>query len=145
MEAAAPTLSRRHAAGAPSARGMLLTLLGEFVLPGDGMAWTSAVLAAFERLGVAEKATRERDASKVYLMTVHGSKGLEFDEVFIIGAAQGVFPNRGNLEEERRLFYVAMTRAREYLNISRPLVISDWHGNLKAAERSQFVSEALNI
>jgi phenylacetic acid degradation operon negative regulatory protein len=38
---------------------MLLTLLGELVLPGDGMAWTSAVLAAFERLGVAEKATRQ--------------------------------------------------------------------------------------
>src|SRR3984885_15014277 len=55
----APTLSRRHAAGAPSARGMLFTLLGEFVLPGDGTAWTSAVLAAFERLGVAEKATRQ--------------------------------------------------------------------------------------
>jgi len=59
VESAAPTLSRRHEAGAPSARGMLLTLLGEFVLPGDGMAWTSAVLAAFERLGVAEKATRQ--------------------------------------------------------------------------------------
>ena len=59
MESAAPALSRRHEAGAPSARGMLLTLLGEFVLPGDGMAWTSAVLAAFERLGVAEKATRQ--------------------------------------------------------------------------------------
>jgi phenylacetic acid degradation operon negative regulatory protein len=59
VEPASPTLSRRHAAGAPSARGMLLTLLGEFVLPGDGMAWTSAVLAAFERLGVAEKAARQ--------------------------------------------------------------------------------------
>ncbi|HLH84612.1 MAG TPA: PaaX family transcriptional regulator C-terminal domain-containing protein [Trebonia sp.] len=59
MEPVSPTLSRRHAAGAPSARGMLLTLLGEFVLPADGMAWTSAVLAAFERLGVAEKAARQ--------------------------------------------------------------------------------------
>ncbi len=59
MESAAPALSRRHEAGASSARGMLLTLLGEFVLPGDGMAWTSAVLAVFERLGVAEKATRQ--------------------------------------------------------------------------------------
>jgi phenylacetic acid degradation operon negative regulatory protein len=59
VEPVSPTLSRRHAAGAPSARGMLLTLLGEFVLPADGMAWTSAVLAAFERLGVAEKAARQ--------------------------------------------------------------------------------------
>ena len=57
--AAAPTLSRRHAAGAPSARGLLFTLLGEFVLTTDGTAWTSAVLAAFARLGVEEKATRQ--------------------------------------------------------------------------------------
>ena len=54
-----PALSRRHEAGAASARGMLFTLLGEFVLPGEGAAWTSAVLAAFERLGVAEKAPRQ--------------------------------------------------------------------------------------
>jgi phenylacetic acid degradation operon negative regulatory protein len=54
-----PTLSRRHAAGAPSARGLLFTLLGEFVLPGGGTAWTSAVLAAFARLGVEEKTTRQ--------------------------------------------------------------------------------------
>jgi phenylacetic acid degradation operon negative regulatory protein len=59
VESAAPALSRRHEAGAQSARGMLLTLLGEFVLPADGVAWTSAVLAAFDRLGVAEKATRQ--------------------------------------------------------------------------------------
>lgn len=55
----APTLSRRHAAGAPSARGLLFTLLGEFVLTGDGTAWTSAVLAVFTRLGIEEKATRQ--------------------------------------------------------------------------------------
>ncbi|MGE5290853.1 MAG: PaaX family transcriptional regulator [Micromonosporaceae bacterium] len=54
-----PTLSRRHAAGAPSARGLLFTLLGEFVLTGDGTAWTSAVLAVFARLGIEEKATRQ--------------------------------------------------------------------------------------
>jgi phenylacetic acid degradation operon negative regulatory protein len=52
-------LPRRHAAGAPSARALLFTLLGEFVLPGGGTAWTSAVIAAFARLGVAEKATRQ--------------------------------------------------------------------------------------
>src|SRR5579863_8385891 len=54
-----PTLSRRHAAGAPSTRGLLLTLLGEFVLPGGGTAWTSAVLASFARLGIEEKTTRQ--------------------------------------------------------------------------------------
>lgn len=59
MEHAAPALSRRHEAGARSARSILFTLLGEFVLPSEGAAWTSAVIAAFERLGVAEKATRQ--------------------------------------------------------------------------------------
>jgi phenylacetic acid degradation operon negative regulatory protein len=59
VESARPTLSRRHEAGASSARAMLLTILGEFVLPEDGTAWTSAVLAVFERLGVAEKAARQ--------------------------------------------------------------------------------------
>ena len=54
-----PALSRQHAAGAASARGMLLTLLGELVLPGDGTAWTSAVITAFARLGIEEKATRQ--------------------------------------------------------------------------------------
>ncbi len=54
-----PALSRRHEAGAGSARGMLFTVLGECVLPGEGSAWTSAVLAVFERMGVAEKATRQ--------------------------------------------------------------------------------------
>ena len=56
---ASAALSRRHAAGAPSARGLLFTLLGEFVLTTDGTAWTSAVLAAFGRLGIEEKATRQ--------------------------------------------------------------------------------------
>jgi phenylacetic acid degradation operon negative regulatory protein len=54
-----PTLSRQHAAGSPSARGLLFTLLGEFVLTGDGTAWTSAVLATFGRLGIEEKTTRQ--------------------------------------------------------------------------------------
>jgi phenylacetic acid degradation operon negative regulatory protein len=55
----APTVSRRHQEGASSARGLLLTVLGELVLPGDGTAWTSAVLAVFARMGIAEKATRQ--------------------------------------------------------------------------------------
>src|ERR1700689_2366141 len=59
LAATPPTLSRRPAAGAASARGRLFTLLGEFVLPGGGTAWTSAVLAAFARLGIEEKTTRQ--------------------------------------------------------------------------------------
>jgi phenylacetic acid degradation operon negative regulatory protein len=52
-------LSRRHAAGAASARGLLFTVLGEFVLPAGGTAWTSAFIEVFARLGVEEKAIRQ--------------------------------------------------------------------------------------
>jgi phenylacetic acid degradation operon negative regulatory protein len=71
----APALSRRHAVGAPSARGLLLTLLGEFVLPTGGTAWTSAVLAAFARLGIEEKTTRQA------LMRTAGSGWLDAEKV----------------------------------------------------------------
>jgi phenylacetic acid degradation operon negative regulatory protein len=54
-----PALSRRHAAGATSARGLLFTVLGEFVLPTGGSAWTSAFIEVFGRLGVEEKAIRQ--------------------------------------------------------------------------------------
>jgi phenylacetic acid degradation operon negative regulatory protein len=52
-------LSRRDAAGAPGARGLLFTVLGELVLPADGTAWTSALLAVLARLGLEEQATRQ--------------------------------------------------------------------------------------
>lgn len=55
----APTMSRRHAAGAGSARALLFTVLGEFVLPGGGSVWTSSLIDVFGRLGVEEKATRQ--------------------------------------------------------------------------------------
>ena len=60
----------------------------------------------------------------VNLLTVHASKGLEFTEVYVIDLMDGRFPNRklmertGSLEEERRLFYVAVTRAKDYLYLS---------------------------
>ena len=54
-----PTLSRRHAAGAESARGLLFTVLGEFVLPAGGAAWTSTVIDVLGRLDVEEKAARQ--------------------------------------------------------------------------------------
>ena len=67
----------------------------------------------------------ENDKGKVNLMTSHASKGLEFPVVFIAGAEEGLIPharsvddNGGNVEEERRLFYVAITRARDKLLIS---------------------------
>ncbi len=55
----APTMSRRHAAGAESARGLLFTVLGEFVLPSGGTAWTSAIIDVLGRLGVEAKTSRQ--------------------------------------------------------------------------------------
>lgn len=67
----------------------------------------------------------ENDKGKVNLMTIHASKGLEFPVVFIAGTEEGLIPharsveeNNGDVEEERRLFYVAITRARDKLFIS---------------------------
>jgi DNA helicase II / ATP-dependent DNA helicase PcrA len=67
------------------------------------------------------------DADCVLLLTVHQAKGLEFDTVFIAGATDDEFPSRrskreGRMEEEQRLFYVAMSRARRHLYISWPSI-----------------------
>lgn len=60
----------------------------------------------------------ERNDNTVSLMTVHASKGLEFPVVFLVGMKKGVFPhNFGDDEEERRLFYVAITRAQDELTV----------------------------
>lgn len=60
------------------------------------------------------------DPNRISLMTVHSVKGLEFDYVFITGLEEGIFPHRNSmgtdeLEEERRLMYVAITRAKKDL------------------------------
>jgi DNA helicase II / ATP-dependent DNA helicase PcrA len=65
------------------------------------------------------------DHDRITLMTLHTSKGLEFPVVFLVGMEEGIFPHRRSLmerdavEEERRLCYVGMTRAREQLYLSR--------------------------
>ncbi len=69
------------------------------------------------------------DAESIKLTTIHQAKGLEYDVVFLIGAADGQFPGyrtieSGDFEEERRLFYVAVTRAKNELYISYPRVAS---------------------
>lgn len=73
---------------------------------------------------VADRNIEDSDAA-IRLTTVHQAKGLEYDVVFLIGAAENLFPIRraveaGNTEEERRLFYVAVTRARDELYLLFP-------------------------
>ena len=86
---------------------------------------------------------REKNPDNVSLSTMHSSKGLEYRIVFIIDANEGVTPHRRtvfeeDMEEERRLFYVAMTRAKELLYI---FSVKKLYG--KKAERSRFVEELL--
>ncbi len=79
-------------------------------------------------------------------MTVHAAKGLEFDVVFLSGLEEGLFPHENSileqdgLEEERRLMYVAVTRARErlYLSFAQSRML---HGQTRYNLRSRFLEE----
>ncbi|GMT49739.1 MAG: hypothetical protein IEMM0008_1278 [bacterium] len=82
----------------------------------------------------------------VSLMTVHNSKGLEFKNVFIVGLGEGIFPHYRSLdspdgvEEERRLFYVAVTRAKDFCHLSSSGRQMNF-GQLKYYKMSRFISE----
>jgi len=86
------------------------------------------------------------DNGVVTLMTLHTAKGLEFPVVFLTGMEDGVFPHRRalgdnkELEEERRLAYVGITRARERLHLSRAVVRSAW-GTPQYSPASRFLDE----
>ena len=86
------------------------------------------------------------DKDKVSLMTLHLSKGLEFKHVFIVGLEEDLFPSalsyntRSELEEERRLFYVGITRAKENLYLSYANSRYRW-GKLIYCEESRFLNE----
>ena len=94
-----------------------------------------------------EEAAREaEDQGRVTLMTVHTAKGLEFPVVFVTGLEDGIFPHshamadETDLAEERRLAYVALTRARERLYVTRAAVRSAW-GAASAMPASRFLDD----
>ena len=86
------------------------------------------------------------DQNKVALMTIHLAKGLEFPYVYIVGLEEDLFPSamsmntRSELEEERRLFYVAVTRAEKQVYLTYSLSRYRW-GKLIDAEPSRFIEE----
>ena len=88
----------------------------------------------------------DEDRDKVMLMTIHASKGLEFPHVYIVGLEENLFPSiqsittRTELEEERRLFYVALTRAMETVTLSHAETRYRW-GNFTITEPSRFLDE----
>ncbi|MEE1097797.1 MAG: 3'-5' exonuclease [Bacteroidales bacterium] len=83
---------------------------------------------------------------KVSLMTIHSSKGLEFDHVFIVGMEENLFPStlclasRTELEEERRLFYVALTRAKQSVFLSSATMRYKF-GQVVFSEKSRFIDD----
>ncbi len=131
--------------------------------PGEGMGWggndtagspdfesgeVMSPLAAFLTHAALEAGDNQAQEGQeaVQLMTVHASKGLEFDVVFITGMEEGLFPHENSmsdfdgLEEERRLMYVAITRARNrlYLSHSQTRML---HGQTRYHIRSRFFDE----
>jgi len=92
--------------------------------------------------------TWEDEKNLVSLMTVHNSKGLEFEAVVIVGLEEGIFPHFNSLddtdkvEEERRLCYVGATRARRFLYLTAAETRYR-HGEYQANEQSRFISELL--
>ncbi|MEY5027826.1 MAG: helicase [Pseudomonadota bacterium] len=112
----------------------------------DGV--TMSPLAAFLTHASLEAGDNQAQAGDdaIQLMTVHASKGLEFDVVFITGLEEGLFPHENamndydGLEEERRLMYVAITRARKrlYLSHSQTRML---HGQTRYNVRSRFLDE----
>lgn len=89
---------------------------------------------------------KEGDKPRVALMSIHQSKGLEFQYVFIVGLEENLFPSamsmntRSELEEERRLFYVALTRAEKVAYLTYAQTRYRW-GKLVDAEPSRFLEE----
>jgi DNA helicase II / ATP-dependent DNA helicase PcrA len=120
----------------------------EFLPPDAETGETLSPLAAFLTHAALESGDNQAQAGQdaIQLMTVHSSKGLEFDCVFITGLEEGLFPHENSmsdfdgLEEERRLMYVAITRARKrlYLSHSQTRML---HGQTRYNVKSRFFEE----
>lgn len=99
-----------------------------------------------EELTLTTSKTESNDLSSIKLMTLHNSKGLEFECVFIVGLEEDLFPHVNSknstdeIEEERRLFYVGMTRAKKHLYITHAQSRFLW-GGTKFSIPSRFLKE----
>ncbi|MDO4769780.1 MAG: 3'-5' exonuclease, partial [Brachymonas sp.] len=134
------------AGGATGAAASIVQAATESPIESDGE--TLSPLAAFLTHAALEAGDNQAQAGQdaVQLMTVHAAKGLEFDVVFISGLEEGLFPHENamndydGLEEERRLMYVAITRARKrlYLSYAQTRLL---HGQTRYNIRSRFFEE----
>lgn len=124
----------------------LLNAIKEYV---DDPEKTDKSLGAFLQeisLVTGQEEDKDKDPEKVTLMTIHMAKGLEFKYVYVVGLEEDLFPSqlmlssRAELEEERRLFYVAITRAQQRLFLSYALSRYRF-GRLKNCEPSRFLDD----
>ncbi|MEZ5052812.1 MAG: UvrD-helicase domain-containing protein [Chitinophagales bacterium] len=132
----------------------LLNSISEFTDPGDNPAFPPDATEADKSLAsylqqvslLTDADQEEGQEDSVKLMTVHAAKGLEFKSVFIVGMEENLFPSglstntREELEEERRLFYVAVTRAEKKLTITHAATRYKY-GSLDYCEPSRFLEE----
>lgn len=126
----------------------LLNGISDFVEGQKELANTDGSLTEFlEDIALATSLDKETaDEDRVALMTIHLAKGLEFPYVYIVGLEEDLFPSamsmntRSELEEERRLFYVALTRAEKEAYLTYVLSRYRW-GKLIDAEPSRFIEE----
>jgi len=144
LDELAPALTQ-----SPASQGLDADLAeAETFLPDQETGETQSPLSAFLTHAALEAGDNQAQAGQdaVQLMTVHASKGLEFDCVFITGLEEGLFPHensmtdKASLEEERRLMYVAITRARKrlYLSHSQTRML---HGQTRYNLQSRFFDE----
>ncbi|MFA5511665.1 MAG: ATP-dependent helicase [Candidatus Kapaibacterium sp.] len=96
---------------------------------------------------VSDLSPESSDDEKLHLTTIHSAKGLEWQAVFLIWALEGRFPSAksvrsiDSIEEERRLFYVAVTRAKKYLYITYPTNIYDRESGFILSDVSRFIKD----
>jgi DNA helicase-2/ATP-dependent DNA helicase PcrA len=124
-----------------------LEALAQFALPYDGVESFLQEVTLFGEPVGEDTLAGENDDERLVLSSVHQAKGLEWRAVFVIGLIEDRFPNvraartAEGLEEERRLFYVAATRAKDELLLVHPLAAFDRYGIVVLTEPSRFLRE----
>ncbi len=124
-----------------------LEALAQFALPYDGVESFLEEVTLFGEPTGETTIAGEKEDERLVLSSVHQAKGLEWRAVFVIGLIEDRFPNvrasrtAAGLEEERRLFYVAATRAKDELFLVHPLAAFDRYGIVVVTEPSRFLRE----
>ena len=128
--------------GSDTAENSRVSNLRELVRTSHRFNTPAELLGHVEMVREQKRKAKKGKADAVLLMTIHSSKGLEWPAVFVVGVSDGILPHARceDETEERRLFYVAITRARERLMITSPMMVVTG-GGVKSLDVSRFVKE----